>query len=159
RQTSLFSMGIDFADVNRDGQDDFIVLDMLSRSHSKRQLQIGDLPLTYPRLGEIDNRPQYSHNALFLNRGDGTYAEIAFFSGVQASEWSWTPVFLDVDLDGYEDLLITTGHELEMLNGDIAQRMDQMKAQGKLSIAEQLKLRKLFPRLDTPKVAFRNRGN
>src|SRR5207237_1400333 len=81
------------------------------------------------------------------------------FCGVQASEWSWTPVFLDVDLDGYEDLLITTGHELEMMNADVAERMDQMKAQVKLSIAEQLKLRKLFPRLDTPKVAFRNRGD
>src|SRR5437764_14188931 len=107
----------------------------------------------------MDDRPQYSHNTLFLNRGDGTYAEVAHFCGVQASEWSWTPVFLDVDLDGYEDLLITTGHELEMMNADVAERMDQMKAQSKLSIAEQLKLRKLFPRLETPKVAFRNRGN
>src|SRR5947207_14253655 len=80
RQTSMFSMGIDFADIDRDGLDEFIVLDMLSRSHSKRQLQIGDLPLTYPRIGEIDNRPQYSHNTLFLNRGDGTYAELAFFA-------------------------------------------------------------------------------
>src|SRR5437870_6240165 len=37
RQTSMFSMGIDFADLNRDGRDEFIVLDMLSRSHAKRQ--------------------------------------------------------------------------------------------------------------------------
>ena len=159
RQTSMFSMGIDFADLNRDGRDEFIVLDMLSRSHAKRQLQVGDLPLTSSGIGVMDNRPQYSHNTLFLNRGDGTYAEVAHFCGVQASEWSWTPVFLDVDLDGYEDLLITTGHELEMMNADVAERMDQMKAQSKLSIAEQLKLRKLFPRLDTPKAAFRNRGN
>ncbi|PYJ61323.1 MAG: hypothetical protein DME24_06720, partial [Verrucomicrobia bacterium] len=159
RQTSMFSMGIDFADLNRDGRDEFIVLDMLSRSHAKRQLQVGDLPLISSGIGVMDDRPQYSHNTLFLNRGDGTYAEVAHFCGVQASEWSWTPVFLDVDLDGYEDLLITTGHELEMLNADVAERIQQMKAQGKLSIAEQLNLRKLFPRLDTPKVVFRNRGN
>src|SRR5947208_8134126 len=159
RQTSMFSMGIDFADLNRDGRDEFIVLDMLSRIHAKRQLQVGVLPLTSSGIGVMDNRPQYSHNTLFLNRGDGTYAQVAHFCGVQASEWSWTPVFLDVDLDGYEDLLITTGHELEMLNADVAERIQQMKAQGKLSIAEQLNLRKLFPRLDTTKVVFRNRGN
>src|SRR5205807_2597823 len=152
-------MGIDFADLNRDGRDEFIVLDMLSRSHAKRQLQVGDLPLTSSGIGVMDNRPQYSHNTLFLNRGDGTYAEVAHFCGVQASEWSWTPVFLDVDLDGYEDLLVTTGHELEMMNADVAEQMERLKAQGKLTIAEKLNLRKRFPRLDTPKVAFRNRGN
>src|SRR5439155_1154093 len=159
RHTSMFSMGIDFADINRDGWDDFLVLDMLSRSHAKRQLQVGDLPLTFSGIGEIDNRPQYSHNTLFLNRGDGTYAEIAYFSGVPASEWSWTPVFLDVDLDGYEDLLITTGHELEMMNADVSNRAEELKARKKLSVPEQLNLRKMFPRLETPKVAFRNRGD
>src|SRR6266851_1474439 len=53
--------------------------------------------------GEIDNRPQVMRNTLFHNRGDGTFEEIADFSGVSASEWSWQPVFIDVDLDGYEE--------------------------------------------------------
>ncbi len=159
RHTSLFSMGIDFADLNRDGFDEFFVADMVSRSHSKRQLQVGDLPRYFPRIGGIDDRPQYSHNTLFLNRGDGTYAEIAYLSGVPASEWSWTPIFLDVDLDGFEDLLITTGHELEMMNADVSNRAEAIKAQKKLSIPEQLNLRKMFPRLDAPNVAFRNRGD
>src|SRR6185369_10467040 len=35
----------------------------------------------------------------------------------------------------------------------------RMKAEKKLSITEQLLLRKMFPRLDAPKVAFRNRGD
>src|SRR5207244_7664012 len=159
RRTSMFSMGIDFADLNRDGRDEFIVLDMLSRSHAKRQLQVGDLPLTSSGIGVKDNRPQYSHNTLFLNRGDGTYAQVAHFCGVQASEWSWTPVFLDVDLDGYEDLLITTGHELEMMHADVIEMAERLKARKNMSVSEQLALRKLFPRLETPNVAFRNRGD
>ena len=66
---------------------------------------------------------------------------------MNASEWSWTPVFLDVDLDGYEDLLITTGHERDALNADIATRIEGIKAEKKLSTVEQLQLQSMFPRL------------
>src|SRR6185295_14560184 len=159
RHSSLFSMGVDFADVNRDGLDDMFVADMLSRDHRKRHNQIGNLrPITL-EADRIDGRPQYSFNTLSLNRGDGTYAEIAWFAGVQASEWSWTPVFLDVDLDGYEDLLITTGHELDAMNADVTRRVEELRAQRKLSVREQLELRKMFPRLATAKVAYRNLGD
>jgi len=159
RNTCQFSMGVDFADLDRDGYDEIFVADMLSRFHPKRHIQIGDIMSVFSKVGEIDNRPQYSRNTLFFNHGDGTYAEIAQFSNVQASEWSWSPTFLDVDLDGYEDLLITTGHELEMMNADVARRAEAVKAAKKLSIPEQLALRKMFPRLDSPNVAFRNLGD
>ena len=36
-------------------------------------------------------------------RGDGTFAEVAWESGLAASDWSWSLVLLDVDPDGYED--------------------------------------------------------
>src|SRR2546426_732273 len=101
RQTSLSSMGVDFADLNRDGFDEFMVVDMLSREHGVRHQQLADRHPLHS-VGEIENRPQSGRNTLFLNRGDGTYAEIAQFSGLEASDWSWLPVFLDVDLDGYE---------------------------------------------------------
>jgi hypothetical protein len=159
RSTSMFSMGVDFADLNRDGLDEIFVADMLSRQHVKRHVQVGEIGQTVLKIGQIDNRPQYSRNTLFLNRGDGTYAEIGQFGRVEASEWSWTPIFLDVDLDGFEDLLITTGHQLEMMNADIAGQAEAMKAAKKMSISELLNLKKLFARLDLPNVAFRNRGD
>ena len=110
RNTSASSMGIDFADFNRDGSLDFFVVEMLSRDHKRRKTQMGPMSATPVSVGEIDNRPQYMRNTLFLNRGDNTYAEIAQYGGVQASEWSWSPLFLDVDLDGYEDILVGKGH-------------------------------------------------
>lgn len=159
RHTSMFSMGVDFADVNRDGFDDFFCADMLSRDHRRRQTQVGDLVPVFLSIGQIDNRPQYPFNTLHLNRGDATYAEVAHFSGVQASEWSWTPVFLDVDLDGFEDLLITNGHERDAMNADVMARAEAMKVERKLSGSELLNLNNLFARLDTPNIAFRNRGD
>jgi hypothetical protein len=159
RQTSLFSMGADFADLDRDGHDDLFVADMLSRLHANRQVQLMDRPPMVLPLGAIENRPQYSRNMLFWNRGDGTFAEIAQHSGVEASEWCWCPVFLDVDLDGYEDLLCVTGHLRDAQNIDISRQIETMKRGKRLSRAEQLGLRKQFLPLDVPNFAFRNRGN
>lgn len=159
RSTSIFSMGVDFADVNRDGFDDFFTGDMLSPLHQKRHVQIGEMKPVFLRLGEIEDRPQYSRNMLFLNRGDGTYAEIGCFAGLYASEWSWTTAFLDVDLDGFEDLLVTTGHELDAMNADVTRRAEEIKKEKPLSPLEQLRLRKLFDRLAVREFAFRNRGN
>ena len=39
RQISMSSMGVDFADINRDGIDDFVVVDMLSADPAARQRQ------------------------------------------------------------------------------------------------------------------------
>lgn len=159
RQTSLTSMGVDFADINRDGFDDFFVVDMLSRQHQRRHQQRIDIRPEILPLGAIENRPQSSRNTLFLNRGDSTYMEIAQFSGVEASEWSWTPIFLDVDLDGYEDLLISNGFQRDGMNVDFLKRVEAMKKGAQMSSLEQLRLRRVFPALPAAKVAFRNSGH
>lgn len=159
RQTCLSSMGMDVADLNRDGFDDLFVVDMLSRDHVFRMSQRIDIKPEALPLGAIENRPQYPRNMLYLGRGDGTWAECAQLSGLEASEWSWTPVFLDVDLDGYEDLLISNGFERDGMNADVLRQIEARKKEKTLSSLEQLQLRKLFPRLDTGNLAFRNLGD
>ncbi len=159
RHISAFAMGADAADINRDGYDDFVVLDMLSRDHRERNVQVDNLPLGRHQPGIEPMRPQFLQNTLFLGRGDGTFAEIARLAGLAASEWSWTPVFLDVDLDGWEDLLVSNGHELDMMDADVVQQADALRSQRRLSPREMLDLRKLFRRFDAPNAAFRNRGN
>jgi hypothetical protein len=156
RGTSTFSMGVDFADINRDGHDDFLVLDMLSRDHARRMRQRAMLGQSFNNIGKIDDRPQTERNTLFLNRGDGTYAEIAQLGGLQASEWSWSVAFLDVDLDGFEDVLITTGHGFDTQDSDTEARIAAMGPQPAGKFGERLLL---FPRLHVPNAAFRNRGD
>ncbi|HTD66815.1 MAG TPA: VCBS repeat-containing protein, partial [Candidatus Limnocylindria bacterium] len=158
RQTSVFSMGVDVADIDRDGFDDIFVVDMLSREHTRRMVQLGDRKPAFSMPGLFTNRPQYMRNTLFWNRGDGTYAEVAQFAGLEASEWSWTPIFLDVDLDGYEDLLISNGHLRDAQNIDYSRRVESLKAERRMSTVEQLRLRKIYPRLDNQNFAYRNRG-
>jgi len=160
RNTCRFSMGVDFADINRDGIDDFFVVDMLSRDHVNRKVQIsGVLPLFLP-VGKIDNRPQYKRNTLFLGRGDGTYAEIAQYAGLEATEWSWMPAFLDVDLDGFEDVLVTTGHMRDSLHADAVSAILRERGKRRLTDQEQRDLKKkYYPMLRTSNQCFRNRGD
>ena len=156
RQQSFASMGVDFADVDRDGLLDFFVVEMLSRDHARRTRQLSGMQPAIPVPGRFDHRPEVARNTLFWNRGDGSYAEIAHFSGVEASEWSWQPVFLDVDLDGFEDILVANGNAFDVQDRDVLRRV---RGLGKQTPEQTRTNLLLYPRLDTPNVAFRNRGD
>ena len=159
RRTSRFSMAVDFSDVDRDGHDDFLVLDMMSRDHAQRMRYMHDLPPSAEEWREVTGRPQCEHNVLQWNRGDGTYAEIAQLAGLEAAEWAWACAFLDVDLDGYEDLLVANGMERAARDMDVADRIRSMRAARRMSDGAIFEARRMFPRLDTPNLAFRNRGD
>jgi hypothetical protein len=159
RNTSTFSMGVDFADIDRDGNVDFFVVDMLSRDHRKRQVQVSEMTPSAPLVGLIDDRPQVLRNNLQVNRGDTTFAEVTYYAGVEASEWSWGPIFLDVDLDGLEDILISNGQLRDFQNIDMANRLEALRAAGRLSRAELLNLMRSYPGLLSAKVAFHNLGH
>jgi hypothetical protein len=156
RNMSLASMAVDFADINRDGFDDFIVVDMLSRDHTYRQRQRPNMMkgLVVTPNEDPNFRPEVPRNTLFLNRGDGTYAEIAQLSGLAATEWSWGAVFLDVDLDGFEDLLIANGNSHDVQDADAIAQIDQVRD-------SETPVQRLsrFPLLETENLAFRNRGD
>ena len=153
RHASHSSMGIDFADLDRDGNDDFVVTDMLARDHLHRMRQLSRPPT--PTTEEILARPLFPRNMLFLGRSDGTFAETASMAGVGASDWSWCPIFLDVDLDGYEDLLISTGFEQDVLDQDTTDGFRHRK----WTVEQVRRYRGLFPPWPTTLAAFRNRGD
>jgi enediyne biosynthesis protein E4 len=100
---SFSSMGVDFSDINRNGYLDFVVTEMLSMDHSMRLRQSSEY------LPEFEGRTMHSRNSVYKNRGDTTFAQIAYYSGLEASEWSWATYFLDINLNGYEDLIVATG--------------------------------------------------
>src|SRR6185503_8225273 len=118
RQTSLSTMAIDVADVNRDGFDDVFTADMLSRDRWRRLVQHNVPNPNIHLFVDVAGQPQSARNTLQLSRGDGTYAEVAQLAGLEAAEWAWASIFLDVDLDGYEDLLIANGFERDYMNMD-----------------------------------------
>ena len=156
RNTSTFSMGVDFADFDRDGDTDFFVVDMLSRDHEMQHVQVSEMVSKNEPHTLLNSRPQVSRNTLQVGRGDNTFAELAYYANVEASEWSWGPIFLDVDLDGYDDILVSNGQLRDFQNADMAAKIETEKQRGRLSQKSILSLISLFPDLRTPNVAFRN---
>ena len=155
RHTSRSSMGLDFADVDRDGRDDFIVVDMLARDHVKRMTQLSK---DYPSRTSIDGaeeQPRFNRNMLFLGQSTGTFQEIGLMAGLAGTDWSWCPVFLDVDLDGYEDLLVSNGFSFDVMDQDSS---DEIK-KSKMSEAQRKRQRRFHPRWPTKMAAFRNVGD
>lgn len=154
RSTSNSTMAIDVGDVNRDGLPDLFQVDMLSRDTRRLKTQIPTHTALPKRPGLGEGRLQMQRNTLHLNRGDGTFAEIARLADVGASGWSWSTLFLDVDLDGWEDILVGTGHVWDVMDGDT-----QYRLRNRLQEIDWRRVLFEYPPLALPNVAFRNRGD
>lgn len=108
--TSRFSMGVDIADINGDIYPDIISLDMLPEDPTILKSSEGEneLDVFKFKLGYGYNH-QYAKNALQLNTGNGQFSDIAMMAGVHATDWSWSPLIFDMDMDGRNDIFISNG--------------------------------------------------
>ncbi len=154
RQMSNSTMGFDVADVNGDGLPDLFTVDMLANDTRRLKTQIPTNTALPKSVGDIASQLQQQRNALFVNRGDRTFAEVSQFAGVSASGWSWGTLFLDVDLDGRQDVLIANGHLWDIMDADVQEGL-----QNRLNAIPWQQLRWQFPRLALKNVALRNRGD
>ncbi|MCG8318957.1 MAG: VCBS repeat-containing protein [Cytophagales bacterium] len=159
--TSKYSMGNDIADYNNDGLPDIMTLDMLPYQPEILQKSMAE---DHYDLREIILKNGYhrqlSRNCLQLNRGDG-FAEIASFAGVEASDWSWAPLWADLDNDGLKDLYITNGifrrpNDLDYLNYTSQKAIKLVMGSKTASISR--KLIEAMPQNPIANMAFKNSG-
>lgn len=122
---SNFSMGNDIADVNNDGKQDIMVVDMASESYYDIKTSMGGMnPKKFNELVRLGQHHQYMFNTLQLNRGVAAdndvprFSDIAQMSGVSSSDWSWAPLLLDMDNDGFKDLFVSNGIKRDFRNND-----------------------------------------
>ncbi|HEX6135869.1 MAG TPA: VCBS repeat-containing protein [Longimicrobiales bacterium] len=161
--TSRFSMGTDAADYNNDGRPDIIVLDMLPEredilktSHNTETFNVFDLKL------KAGYHPQYARNTLQLNLGGGRFSEIGYLAGVFATDWSWAPLFADLDNDGWKDLFITNGIYRRPNDMDYINYVGNEAIQASLERGiseENLALLDRMPQIPLANYAYRNNGD
>jgi len=154
RQLSNAAMGFDVGDIDGDGKPDLFVLDMLANDSHRLKTQMPTHSPFPKKPGDDNLQLQQQRNTLFRNRGDGTFEEIGQYAGVTASGWSWTTMFLDVDLDGRPDILVGTGHLWDIMDADVQERMAKAGP-----LPDWRLLRWQFPALKLKNVAWHNRGD
>ncbi|REL33056.1 hypothetical protein DYD21_12405 [Rhodohalobacter sp. SW132] len=152
KNQSYSSMGMDFTDLNKNGLPDFVVTEMLSGDHSRRIRQYSDY------MGEYHGSTHHNHNSVYLNRGDTTFAQIPYYSGLEATEWSWATLFMDVNLNGYEDLIVATGFYRDYLDMDAQQEIHQRYQQMGDRLFEEGEFMQ-FPVLNLGNQLFQNNGD
>jgi enediyne biosynthesis protein E4 len=80
-------MGVDFADYNNDGSPDVLITDLANQVY-----------------------------ALYQNNGDGSFAYTSYSSGmtqITRPHSGWGMRFFDCDNDGWKDVLVAQGHDLD----------------------------------------------
>ncbi len=116
---SYSSMGVDMADIDNDGLQDIFVLDMKSSTNYKRKTNMSSMnPKAFQVLVYAGGHYQYMRNTLQLNNGNQSFSDIAPLAGVTDSDWSWGPLFTDLDNDGLKDLFVTNGMKKNTNNKD-----------------------------------------
>jgi hypothetical protein len=149
-----YSMGADLGDVNNDGWIDLFVADMAASSHVKDQRG-----MAYSRMraqlppDDPARAPQVMRNALYLNNSYGPVLEAAQLAGIDATDWTWSVRFEDLDNDGRLDLHVTNGMAREYHNIDLLDRSMAIEnpAEGRRAVRDS-------PKLEERNRAFRNLG-
>lgn len=159
RHETYNGMGNDVADYNNDGLEDVMVVDMLPPDNKRWKLTMRGNTYDEFQYGlSYGYEPQYVRNTLQLNNGNGTFSEIGQLAGVNATEWSWAPLFADFDNDGYKDLFVSNGYRQDITNLDFIMYGKRALFVGtqEANRKERINQLKKYPGIHVPNYLFKN---
>ncbi|HZV71539.1 MAG TPA: VCBS repeat-containing protein [Saprospiraceae bacterium] len=113
------AMGSDIADINNDGLDDIVVLDMKPEDPIRYKTMINVMQYDrYNLINQYGYGRQVGRNVLQLNNGNNTFSEIGQYAGISMTDWSWGALIADLDNDGWKDIFIANGYRRDVTNFD-----------------------------------------
>jgi len=161
-------MGTDLADFNNDGKLDLIEVDMWPEDNFRQKLLRGpDDYQRYQLMLDSGFHHQQMRNTLQLNNGIGPdgfplFSEMGQLANVSSTDWSWAPLWVDVDNDGYKDLFVTNGYLRDFTSMDFLKYTVEDEKRKAQKGGKELELYKLISQMSSTKTSdylFRNNGD
>ena len=160
---SIASMGTDMADINNDGYPDIFTTEMLPDDDFRLKTTTSFDNIDIYRLKvQSGFYHQFMHNALQLNNKNGKFKEVARFSGVQASDWSWGEMIFDADNDGYNDIYISNGIYRDLTNQDFIDFFANTMIQKMVLTGKKEEISSIIEKMSSQAIAnkmYRNNGD
>ncbi|MFY7921125.1 MAG: VCBS repeat-containing protein [Gemmatimonas sp.] len=161
--SSYFSMGMDIGDVDNDGWPDLYTTDMMPedefRIKTTAMYEGWDVYMAKVRDGY---HHQLMRNMLQRNNGDGTFSDVGYLTRTAETDWSWSALIADLDLDGRKDVYVTNGLARDVTSQDyVAFLADRTTMQREASgpRVDFMRLISAMSSTPIPDYAFRNDGN
>jgi hypothetical protein len=162
RSISAASMGADMADINNDHYPEVFATDMVPE-HNERLKTKTTFDNWEGYKSAVDNGYyyQFTRNMLQLNNADGTFSEIGRLAGVNATDWSWGALIMDLDNDGLKDLFVANGIYKDLTDQDYLKYFSNRDMVMKIVTGNNVDYKTLIdaiPSVKIPSYAFRNMG-
>ena len=112
------SMSASWGDYNRDGLVDIYVGNMFSGAGNRIAFQERFAPGSTSQTIAYLRRTARG-NSLFANAGDGRFNDVSELEGVAMGRWAWSSKFVDLNNDGWQDLVVANGFQTNVIPDDL----------------------------------------
>lgn len=155
KHITQLSMGSDTGDINNDGNIDLITTDMTPEDHYRSKTNMASMSTErFESLVKAGAHRQYMSNALQINTGSGSFYDIANIAGISSTDWSWASLLVDLDNDGWKDIIVSNGIKKDVDNNDYRSLLNKLNEE---TTAEELyELSKNAPSQPISNYAFKN---
>ncbi|MEN8667099.1 MAG: VCBS repeat-containing protein, partial [Flavobacteriaceae bacterium] len=173
-QMSFYAMGVDIADLDNDSHPEIFTLDMVAEDNFRLKSNMSGMnPDSFWKVVNEGGHYQYMFNALQHNNGNGNFSNLAQFTGMAATDWSWSTLMADFDNDGHKDVYITNGLLYDIRNTDADKKVASFVSEfandwvlknpnaGDVNLFDILDIEKtinLLPSVPLKNYAFKNKG-
>ena len=161
KHTAFYGMGVDIADFNNDQLLDILQMDMTSKNNRRQKANMASMnPKLFWDAVNSGFHYQYMQNNLQINNGilsDSLpdFSDVSRLAGLSSTDWSWGPLFADLDNDGLKDIFISNGTRREINNRDYFNKLRKLK----LSKNDFLKKSLEIPSEKIDNFVLKNKGN